>query len=312
MAEVGVQLIDVDRRWTWQTSQPSVVVAFPVLPEDKCPVALFMHGFVIMPNSYRTMFESIARKGIIVVAAQLYTFLDGLLSRVKVEEEATRAEEVIEWVFSEASGTNSLRGTINQKTPFPNGLTIIAHSRGAAAVMNMVLQPTRADKPTLKALLLLDPVGSIEALDRNPELPQEMVIFGCKKGTAPKQSSDVYWAKLLDAGYRPLFIELEHFGHLDFLDEGIKSLARWFAGLFLSSDRDTNRRNDSRNKISELIGIYITAVCGGESAEGVNEAVRTALTPIEDTLGMRIREAPPSLAPSSNELEGLRPAYGGA
>eukprot|EP00189_Rhodosorus_marinus_P012343 CAMPEP_0184745484 /NCGR_PEP_ID=MMETSP0315-20130426/8148_1 /TAXON_ID=101924 /ORGANISM="Rhodosorus marinus, Strain UTEX LB 2760" /LENGTH=309 /DNA_ID=CAMNT_0027217651 /DNA_START=134 /DNA_END=1063 /DNA_ORIENTATION=- len=308
MADVDVKLISPDRTWTWRTSQPSVVVAFPVSPENECPVALFLHGFVQMPTWYRTMLKSIARKGVIVVAVQLYTTLHGLLRIVNEQEEAKRAEVVIEWIFSEASDTTSLRGTINQQIPFHNSLTIVAHSRGAAALMNMVLRPTNANKPTLKALLLLDPVGSIDVLDQRPELPQEMVIFGCRNGVAPSQSSDVYWTKLSGAGYRPLFIELEHFGHLDFLDEGMKSVGNWFAGWFVSSDRNENRRISSRNKISELIGIYVTAVCTGGTAEGASSKVRTELDPFEDTLGMRVREFLASPARSSNQLDGLQPA----
>mmetsp|Transcript_4204 Transcript_4204/g.17832 ORF Transcript_4204/g.17832 Transcript_4204/m.17832 type:complete len:312 (-) Transcript_4204:1210-2145(-) len=311
MEEADVRLIEIRRRWPWFTyhRQPSVVVAYPESPRDDCPVALFMHGFVQMPTGYKTMLRSIARKGIMVVAVHLYTTLRGLTLSVK--KEAGRAEEVIDWIFSTESGGNSLRGTIDENFSFPNSLTVIAHSRGAAALMNMALQRTNTNEPTIRAVVLLDPIGSIDVLDRNPKLPQDIVIFGCMRGIAEKEASEVYWQKLVSAGYRPLFVELDHFGHVDFLDDGKvngRSILRWS----VPRDRDDRRRTDSRDKISELIGIYIAAVYREESAVEINTAVQTALTTVENDLGMRLRRVPPSPAPSSNVVHGLRPASVGA
>lgn len=146
--------------------------------------------------------------------------------KTSVEKEAGRAEAAIDWIFSRDSGSNSLRGTIDEEFSFPNSLTVIAHSRGAAALMNMALQRTNTDEPTISAVVLLDPIGSIDVLDRNPQLPQDIVIFGCKRGIAENRASEVYWQKLVDAGYRPLFVELDYFGHVDFLDDG-KVNGKW-------------------------------------------------------------------------------------
>ncbi|XP_018622763.1 chlorophyllase-2-like isoform X1 [Nicotiana tomentosiformis] len=280
VGDEAVEIINVKRSFLFDLL-PCPLLVFSPTTQGSYPVLLFFHGFMLQPNSYKSLLLHISSHQYIIVAPQFSPM-------ASQSREVKNARKIVEWL-----STNNLDSVLPEKV-FPDlqKVAVSGHSSGGKTAFALALgyggsstsNATQLE-PGLKisALLGIDPVaGSSTSCLCSPNIlqfipysfdqsiPVAVIGGGLSNQRAlgmcpPGAPNGVNHAEFFNESKPPCYYFLaKDYGHLDMLDDGTASLSRWMMKSGKGST-DTMRRT-----VGGLFVAFLKAYLEGQADDLIN------------------------------------------
>ncbi|MCD9640326.1 hypothetical protein HAX54_025602 [Datura stramonium] len=258
-------------------SSPCPLLVFSPTTEGSYPVLLFFHGFMLHPDSYKSLLLHISSHRYIVLAPQF--------SPMTSQSEVKKARKIAEWLSA-----NKLDSILPEKVlPDLLKVAVAGHSRGGKTAFALALayEPRRAaideEQPPLKlsALLGIDPVAGSSCFcspnilqfipySFDQSIPVAVIGTGLSNQRAygvcpPGAPNGINHAEFFNESKPPCYYFMaKDYGHADMLDDGTTSLM----GIVMKSGKGSKK--SLRRGIGGIFVAFLKAYLEGQADDLIN------------------------------------------